>query len=108
MLAWSARTVTDTSSQTRFDRFISAGSTFTGADHGAGQVDEAGDVDGTALVAGCEAAEMLETVKASLDLVAVLRMAVSCGMKILRLDHVFTTHNVRKASSRRTSWNIAG
>jgi hypothetical protein len=41
-------------------------------DHGSGEVDEAGEVDGSSVVAGGEAAEVLEPVEASFDAVAVL------------------------------------
>ncbi|HWL69012.1 MAG TPA: amidohydrolase family protein, partial [Geminicoccus sp.] len=44
----------------------------TEPDHGGSEVDEAGEVDGSSVVAGGEAAEWLEPVAASFDAVAVL------------------------------------
>lgn len=48
-------------------------------------MDEAGEVNGAAVVTGCEAAEVLEAVEASLDLVTMLEDADVVGMATLRL-----------------------
>ena len=40
--------------------------------HGWGEMDETGEVNGAAVVPGCEPAEMLEVPKATLDLIAML------------------------------------
>lgn len=54
-------------------------------------MDEADEVEGTAVVSGGKATEMLEATEAPVDLVAMFVDAASCGMAQFRLRFVGMT-----------------